>query len=115
RPSPVTKLSASAECGTPDGHQAARGPHPEFASIVVGHDARPVMLVPWAVAPRRRAARVFCSKCQSIIEDSARFCPMCGVALFGRAARIARGAVLRIGDDAGVRVEEPLGEGGMGV
>ncbi|HLV66484.1 MAG TPA: serine/threonine-protein kinase [Polyangiaceae bacterium] len=50
-----------------------------------------------------------------MIDDSARFCPMCGVPLFGRPARLARGSILRVGEDAEVRVEEPLGEGGMGV
>jgi len=58
-----------------------------------------------------------CLSCQTAVHESARFCPQCGSPIVRPAAptRIARGSLLGIDDWGDVRVDEPLGEGGMGV
>jgi serine/threonine protein kinase len=61
-------------------------------------------------------ADVQCPICFTAIDDAARFCPQCGSPLRQPApARIARGSSLGLEDWGDVRIEEPLGEGGMGV
>jgi eukaryotic-like serine/threonine-protein kinase len=56
-----------------------------------------------------------CAGCQSLVEDSARFCPQCGVPLVPVARRLGPGAALDIREVGRVVLGHELGEGGMGV
>lgn len=59
---------------------------------------------------------MICRACHSLIrEDSARFCPECGVEIAREPSRIQRGSTLILQQWARVTLAEPLGEGGMGV
>jgi serine/threonine-protein kinase len=57
---------------------------------------------------------VLCRGCGVTIEDSARFCTSCGLAVTAP-ARLGRGSRLRLDDWGEVLLAEPLGQGGMGV
>jgi len=58
-----------------------------------------------------------CARCRSIIQDSARFCPQCGVPLSQQPklqSRVESGAQLDIGWGT-VVIGDAIGEGGMGI
>jgi serine/threonine-protein kinase len=58
---------------------------------------------------------VLCRACQSNIDDTARFCPECGIAIVTHPPQFGRGFTFLIEGVAHVTIVEPLGEGGMGV
>jgi serine/threonine-protein kinase len=61
-------------------------------------------------------ADVVCPSCLTAIDAAARFCPQCGSQLIRpQQTRISRGSSLALEEWGDVRVDEPLGEGGMGV
>jgi eukaryotic-like serine/threonine-protein kinase len=66
---------------------------------------------------RYRSDVAVCARCRSIIQDSARFCPQCGVPLSQQPklqSRVETGGQLDIGWGT-VVIGDAIGEGGMGI
>jgi eukaryotic-like serine/threonine-protein kinase len=61
------------------------------------------------------ASDVLCGRCGLLVEAGARFCPGCGSSLAEPRGRLGRGSVISVQDFGTLTLQEPLGEGGMGV
>jgi eukaryotic-like serine/threonine-protein kinase len=55
-----------------------------------------------------------CNGCRSIVDDDARFCPQCGLPLIRPPRRLGPGSEIPL-EFGSVRLEDRVGEGGMGV